>query len=199
MGMLENKEERHEEEREEKERGEKEREEKERDEEERNEDQMDDKESHEEERDEQERNKEASKLLNLINIIREANNENKRERKGKKVDLFSLLPETKNNIESGENIKNKLPEHMRRFFLPADTIIPKQYSRRGKHRHIGRGDPYAPEYDFDSMDGSDWEIGDTGGDIDCYTHTMLLDGECWVMCDKTPLWPCNSTISPTAI
>jgi hypothetical protein len=87
---------------------------------------------------------------------------------------------------------------MERFFLPADRIIPRQYKRRGNQKNGGKEDPYAPKFDFKDSHDSDDEDGTSDDDddnVDCYTHTMILDDQCWVLCDKTLLWPCNTTIS----
>ena len=143
------------------------------------------------------KDEEASKLLNLINIIRDANAKEREGRKGKNINLFDLLPETENTVEGEDDKDEKLPDHMERFFLPADRIIPRQYKRRGNHEHGGKEDPYAPIYDFGDSDDSEGEDGtsDYDDDVDCYTHTIILDGQCWVLCDKALLWPCNSNIS----
>ena len=45
-------------------------------------------------------------------------------------------------------------------------------------------------YDFEDSDDTDFEDGisdDYEDDADCYTHTMTLEGQCWVICDKTLL------------
>jgi hypothetical protein len=85
---------------------------------------------------------------------------------------------------------------MLRFFLPAERIIPRQYRIRGKHKNEGKEYPYATMYDFEDSDDSDDEDGksDDYDDVDCYTHTKTLEGQCWVLCDKTLLWPCNRNI-----
>ena len=114
--------------------------------------------------------------------MREANTEDKRPRKGKNIDLFSLLPNPKNSVQTGQRNHKNMPEHMRRFFLPAEVIIPQQYKRKGKNM----SDPYAPMVDFDDSDERDADVVDT----DCYTHTVILENKCWVLCDKTLLWPC---------
>ena len=144
------------------------------------------------------KDEEASKLLHLINIIRDANTKEREGRQGKNINLFDLLPETENTVEGEDERDEKLPDHMLRFFLPADRIIPRQYKRRGNHEHGGKEDPYAPMYDFeDSDDGEDedGESDDYDDDVDCYTHTMILEGQCWVLCDRTLLWPCKSDSS----
>ena len=48
--------------------------------------------------------------------------------------------------------------------------------------------------DFEDSDSDDGD-GKSGDDVDFYTHTMALEGQCWVLCDKTLLWPCNSSIT----
>ena len=51
-------------------------------------------------------------------------------------------------------------------------------------------------YDFEDSDDSDVDdVKSDDDDADCYTHTMTLEGQFWVLCDKTLLWPCKSTIS----
>ena len=51
-------------------------------------------------------------------------------------------------------------------------------------------------YDFEDSDDSDDEDSKSDDyDDDCYTHTMTLEGQCWVLCDKILLWPCNSSIT----
>ena len=89
--------------------------------------------------------------------------------------------------------------------MPAQKIIPKQFKRRGKKKRI-KEDHYAPMYDFEDSDSDDDEKDDyedldddpynDDEGVDCYTHTINLEGQCWVLCDKTLLWPCNnSTVS----
>merc|ERR1712218_472215 len=116
--------------------------------------------------------KTASKLLHLINFVREANAEDKKSRKGKNIDLFALLPDHQNTVQAGQKNEKKMPEHMRKFFLPAKVIVPKQYQKEGK----AMSDPYAPMVDFDDTVERDLDFGDTG----CYTHTVVLKNECWV-------------------
>ena len=61
--------------------------------------------------------------------------------------------------------ERELPEHMKQFFLPAEAINPSQFKgRRGKTRKLER--------------------------LFCYTHTMILNGQCVVMCDTTIIKPC---------
>jgi hypothetical protein len=144
------------------------------------------------------KDEEASKLLNLINIIRDANTKEREGRKGKNINLFVLLPETENTVEVEDEKDEKLPDHMERFFLPADIIIPRQYKRRGNHEHAVKKNSYAPMYDFEDSDdseGEDDKRNDDDDDVDCYTHTMILEGQSWVLCDRTLLWPCKSDSS----
>ena len=142
------------------------------------------------------RMKEASKLLHLIKSIRDTNTEEREGRKGKNINLFDLLPETENRVEGDDGNDKKLPDHMLRFFLSAEIISPRQYKKRGNHRHRGKEDPYAYPYDFEDSDDSDDEDSKSDDyDDDCYTHTMTLEGQCWVLCDKTLLWHCNSSIN----
>ena len=52
--------------------------------------------------------------------------------------------------------------------------------------------------DDKSVDEDGKSVNDYDDDVDCYTHTESyneLEGQCWVPCDRTLLWPCNSTIS----
>ena len=59
----------------------------------------------------------------------------------------------------------RLPIHMKQFFLPAKAINPSKFKgRRGKSRRLER--------QF------------------CYTHTMILNGHCVIMCDTTIIKPC---------
>jgi len=172
---------------------------------------------------------EEFELLRLIKIIRDANSR-KEVRRGKSSDSFS---DNDNELDVVED-KDAVPDHIKRFFLPAKRIIPRQYKRKGKNKIKGevinhdpyaplydfedndehededKHDPYAPMYDFeynDELDEEDthdpyapmydFEYNDVhdGDGVDCYTHTMILEGQCWVLCDKTLLRPCNSTIS----
>ena len=70
--------------------------------------------------------KEASKLLHLIKIIRDTNTKEREGRKGKNINRFDLLPETENRVEGDDGNDKKLPDHMLRFFLPAERISPRQ-------------------------------------------------------------------------
>jgi hypothetical protein len=72
---------------------------------------------------------ETSKLLHLINIIRDEST--KEGRKGKSINLFDLLPEIENTVECENERDKKLPDNIEIFFLPAYIIIPRQYKRRG--------------------------------------------------------------------
>ena len=59
----------------------------------------------------------------------------------------------------------QLPAHMEKFFLPAKVINPSKFKgRRGKSRRLER--------------------------LFCYTHTMILNGQCVIMCDTTIVKPC---------
>ena len=129
------------------------------------------------------RNGEVVKLLKLVNRIEDANEE---KRRGKSVDLFRLLPKEreKTNHKNSNEIKKNLPDHIKAFFLPASKIIPKQYKK--KRNHISEEDPYAPMYDFEDSDENDLKA-------ECYTHTIHLEGECWVACDRVPIRPCDPT------
>ena len=134
------------------------------------------------------KDEEASKLLNLVNIIRDANKREREGRKGKSINLFGLLPDTENTVEGEDEKDEQLPDHMERFFLPAERILPRQYKGRGDLQHGGTEDPYAPMYDFeDSGESDDYDV-----DADCYTHTVTLEGQCWVLCGNTLRRPCNS-------
>ena len=85
---------------------------------------------------------------------------------------------------------------MLRFFLPIERIVPRQFRLSGNHENGGKEDPYATMYDFeDSEDSDDADSKSDDYDDDCYTHTMTLEGHCWVLWDKTLPWPCNRSIN----
>ena len=90
--------------------------------------------------------------------------------------------EKSNHKNNNENNKT-LPDHIKAFFLPARKIIPKQFKK--KINQILEEDPYAPMYNFK-------DLGDIDSNQECYTHTINLEGECWVACDRIPTRPCDT-------
>ena len=65
----------------------------------------------------------------------------------------------------------KMADHILRFFNPAQRIVPRHYKRTGKS-----------QIDEDFI-----------GHVNCYTHTLSLNGTCWILCDKIKLWPCKTS------
>ena len=33
-----------------------------------------------------------------------------------------------------------------------------------------------------------------GGEVRCQTHTVVVGGRCWVLCDRVKLWPCTNPL-----
>ena len=70
-------------------------------------------------------------------------------------------------LHNEDEEKNNVENKMAKFFKPAALIVPKQA-------------------------GADDDEEDLG--FVCETHTVLLRGRCWVLCDSVKLWPCGQPL-----
>ena len=70
-------------------------------------------------------------------------------------------------LHNEDEEENNVENKMAKFFKPAALIVPKQA-------------------------GADEDEEDLG--FVCETHTVLLRGRCWVLCDSVKLWPCGQPL-----
>ena len=121
---------------------------------------------------------EIPKLLQTFNARKD---ENEREENSVTLSNLDLGNAIINDLKDVEvKLVMNLPEHMVRFFMPAERIIPKQYKRKVKN------DTAADTINYDIEDGARIT------EVKCYTHTITLGGHCWVLCDRMMLRPCIS-------
>ena len=65
-----------------------------------------------------------------------------------------------------------LPQRANEFFQPAASILPQRAGR----------------------DSGGFVSSENSGGFVCETHTVLLRGRCWVLCDSIKLWPCDQPL-----
>ena len=98
------------------------------------------------------------------------------------------------SLASEEVEANKAVLHsaMENFFSPATSVRPRRAGRRvSSWRQIeaGRGGRVARRQGGEEQMTS-WEEAKALAKT-CYTHTVLLAGQCWVLCDHILVAPCK--------
>ena len=74
--------------------------------------------------------------------------------------------------------ENEVEDKMAEFFQPAASILPQRANKF-----------FQPAGSILPQRG-----GRDSGEFVCETHTLLLRGRCWVLCDSIKLWPCGEPL-----
>ena len=110
--------------------------------------------------------------------------------------LMLSAQEVKPRSLGSEEVKaNKALLHsaMTTFFSPAESVRPRRAGRRvGSWRQIeaGRGEGLSRGGRRQGENSTSWEEARALAKT-CYTHTVLLAGQCWVLCDHILVAPCR--------